>query len=459
MSPEEQWKEYFHKLRRKVNTGWFLQSFEPLFLFSLMSLTAVNLYIKSYQPGLINRYPYLIEILLLLFLCCCSIGAYFRARKKFFTQEELIIRYDERYHYNCQLLKAYQGDQSWPNLPDHLPGNFILEWKRNSSFFLFGILLIAAIYWVPVRVEAIQVKVQKPIAWIEMEKRIDEMEEDSSLDQSQVEEFKKKLEKLQQEDNKDWFSHSNLEASNSLLDTLNSAHKEHEGKMDEASQLLQQMEALQELIEQTEAGNIDLSEKMKQKLRDKLDEMDEDWKKNMSQLSSQLLKMRPDLREKLLKLKPGDYVMNNGQLDKKTLEECLKRLEKKGKCKKCGGKGCKPGDQEGEGQCKNGSCNAGLMIVEGGESIGRGGGSSEEIFRDRESARHDTEIEVLQGEKNGMDGSTLLGTSKAEHDLEKNKYKSGQLSAGTKNTGRGGEAVWKENLLPEEQKLLRRVKP
>ena len=166
--------------------------------------------------------------------------------------------------------------------------------------------------------------------------------------------------------------------------------------------------------------------------------------------------------EKLKNLKPGDYVMQNGEIDQKALEECLKRLGKNGQCKKCGGKGCKTGDKEGEegnGQCQNGSCSAGLLIIGGRPAGTRGGGPGGDLFRDQESEKHDTEIEVLQGEKNGTEGSTLLGTSEAEHDLDKNKYQSEQVSGGASNTGGGGEAIWKENLLPEEQQLLRSVKP
>jgi hypothetical protein len=458
MTPENQWRAYFKKLRRQVNLGWFLQSFEPIFLSALILLTILNITIKTYQAQILRDFPYVLEGALFFILFISLIVSYLKSSKKFFTEEEILLRYDERYQYNCSLLKAYQGDQAWPNLPDHLPGNFILEWKRNSSFLLFGLVLISALYWVPIRAEALPIKVQKPIAWSELEERIDEMEEDSSLDPKQVEEFKKKLEELQQQDRKDWFSHSNLEASNSLLDTLNSGHEEHEGKMDQASEMLQQMEALQDLMKEMEAGNIELSDEMQQKLKDKLKEMDEDWKKNMSQLASQLLKMRPDLMEKLKKLKPGDYVASNGELDQKTLEECLKRLEKQGKCKKCGGKGCKAGDKEGDGQCDNGGCSAGLALLQGKPGVSRGGGEGGELFRDIESDKHDTEIEVVQGEEKGLDGTTLLGTTEAEHQLNESAYKKNQLSGNTANTGQGGEAVWKENLLPEEQKLLRSVK-
>jgi len=459
MSPEEQWKNYFRKLRRQVNLGWFLQSFEPLFLGCLIVLTAINVFVRTYRADLLSESPFLIEGALLGLLIFSLLYSYQKAHKKFFREEEIIVRYDEKYHYNCRLLKAYQGDQSWPEIPDRLPGNFILEWKRNSSFFLFGLLLVVALYWVPLKAEALPVKVQKPIAWTELEQRLEEMSEDDSLDKKQVDEFKKKLEELQKQDKKDWFSQSNLEASNSLLDTLNAAHDEHGDKMDEAAQMLQEMEALKDLMTEMDAGNLELSDEMRQKLQDKLKEMDADWQKNMSQMAAQLLKMRPELMEKLKKLKPGDYARSNGALDEKDLEECLKRLEKQGKCKKCGGKGCEKGEGEGEGQCENGGCSAGLALLNGGAGVSRGGGPGGEIFRDRESDKHNTEIELVQGEQSAMEGSTLLGTSKAEHELDKNKYKSGQLSDGTKHTGQGGEAVWKENLLPEEQKLLRSIKP
>ena len=49
----------------------------------------------------------------------------------------------------------------------------------------------------------------------------------------------------------------------------------------------------------------------------------------------------------------------------------------------------------------------------------------------------------------------LLGTSEGEHKLEKDQWRGSQEGGKTDNQGSGGDAIWKENLLPEEQELLR----
>ncbi|NQZ60265.1 MAG: hypothetical protein HRT88_22680, partial [Lentisphaeraceae bacterium] len=50
----------------------------------------------------------------------------------------------------------------------------------------------------------------------------------------------------------------------------------------------------------------------------------------------------------------------------------------------------------------------------------------------------------------------LVSIENSKHNIDKTTFKGPAISGDTKNKGDGGDAIWKNTLLPEEQELLKR---
>ena len=438
---QEKWLEYFKILRRKLNLGWVLQGFEPLFLSFLVLLLCLSFVLKSRFPEFYESLPYLFEMSLIFILLVSVLFAYFWAKKKFFSLREVVLHYDEKYHFNCVLLRAYDGEQDWPELPDNLEGGFTLDFRKTGVFCALSMLIISCIAWIPVSALKQDIPLQQPSSWNQIDRLVTDLEENEMLDQDQISDFREKLNELEEQDPDDWFTHSSLEASESLLSSLMQTSEEQSKNVNQANELLEQIEALREYLEKVEKGEIQVSEEFEQQLRRTLKRLDKEWDDELKDLMRQYMKMNKELMNQMKQMKPSEYVSGAGDVDQEKLKEWLKKMleQKKNECKDCDKQGCS-------------SCQG----LPGMPGIGRGPGWGGDPLGDKESEKQKTKIETVRNEDmNRARPGELLGTSEGEHKLEKERWKGKQTSEGTKNKGSGGDAIWKENLLPEEQELLR----
>ena len=440
---QDKWHYYFKSLRRKLNCGWVLQRFEPLLLAYLLILLCVSFISKSRYPEFYEYCPYFIELALLAGFSLCALIAYVLAQKKFFSLREVILHYDEKYHFNCALLRAYDGEQAWPALPDKLEGGFVLDLKKTFIFAGLTFALIFGAQWIPIAAKQKEIPLQQPSSWNQLDNLITNLEQDDTLDQQQISDFRDKLNELQNKEPDDWFTHSTLEASESLLSSLMQTSEEHSRNVNEATQLLEQIEAMREYLEKIDKGEIQVSKEYEQQLRRTLQRLDKEWDDELKDLMRQYMKMNKDMLTEMKKMKPSEYVSGSGDVDQEKLKEWLRRMleQKKQQCKACEGGGCS-------------SCQGGGLPGRG--DITRGPGDGGDPLGDKESEKQKTKVEAVRNEDmNRARPGELLGTSEGEHKLEKDQWRGSQEGGKTDNQGSGGDAIWKENLLPEEQELLR----
>lgn len=114
------------------------------------------------------------------------------------------------------------------------------------------------------------------------------------------------------------------------------------------------------------------------------------------------------------------------------------------------------------GNCQNGSCEkpgGALVLVMGGAGNGGpggGGGPAALTLGDKTSAQAGGSEQLNANDRSHDTLGDLEGLSSGKHKVDKDAYK-GPVSAGAvASPGEGAEAVWSDNLTPEERETLRR---
>lgn len=447
MTTEVHWLNYFKGLKRRLNLGWFLQFFEPAFLLCLLILLCIVFVLKSYSPAFYHETEYLyMSGVFLSFLFSC-IFAWRKARKRFFNLRDVVLQYDSKYQFNCILLQAYDKQQEWPHLPDNFHESFSFEWRHNASFFIMTIIIISSAQWIPIAAKELDIPVEQPASWRESDRLISQLEEDDALEQQQIQKFRQKLKELQGKEAEEWFKHSTLEASESLLNSLRQTSQEHQQNMSDLAAMLQKMDALQQYLNKIKKEEISVSKDFESQLERTIKQLEQEWDDEMKDLMRQYLKMQKELMQDLKSVKPSDYVRNNRTpIDKEKLKKWLERMKQQIK------ENCPTCSAESKENCS--SCGAGQLPGMGGINRGPGYGGDPLGDENAEEVKGKIETVYNQDMKNMRMGE-LLGTSNGEHDPDKAIFKGNLKGGDTEFKGDGGDAVWKENLLPEEQELLR----
>ncbi|MDA7922593.1 hypothetical protein N9B73_12645, partial [Verrucomicrobiales bacterium] len=192
----------------------------------------------------------------------------------------------------------------------------------------------------------------------------------------------------------------------------------------------------------------DLSDDAKKKLLEEFD-------KALESLDANGMKLNEELLKQLKNLDPSQLGQKSlSQLNKQQLESLQKQL---GECSSC------LGSMEGlpkmsddpfiQGLSKEELMALGLMPGRGG--IDRGRGDAPLYFGDKEDLNTSNIEKVENLDLSRASLGEMLGLGETEHDIDEsgNTNKTGGAIS---SAGSGGEAVSRENLLPDEQALLRR---
>ena len=365
------------------------------------------------------------------------IWGYLMSRKEFYALSDVVLLYDKKYGFNCRLLQAFRNEQEWPALPDRFHESFCLKWQKNLAFVLMTVIIIAFAQWIPISAKEAGIPINQPTSWGDSNRLINQLEEDQSLDQQQIEKFREKLKELQEKEAEEWYKHTTLEASGNLLNSLSQTSQEHQQNLLAITAMLDKMEALKEYLTKIKKEEIFVSKNFESELERILKQLEQDWDDEMKELMQQYLKINKEFMNVLKGIQPSAYVQNNHHsVDKETLKKWLEEMKK---WKQCNGSGSEP---------REGVPGAGLGVLGGGLGGEPLGDEASEEFKGGIQTVHNQDMQ-------NMDLGELLGTSIGEHDIEKEKFKGKGKGGDAVHKGHGGDTVWRDNLLPEEQEILR----
>jgi hypothetical protein len=411
------------RLAARVNFGWWLDLFLPCLLGLSVALSVAVLILRRGQPISFSW-------VLTAFAAGLSAGAlicFIGARRHFYRTADGLVRLESVHRLHNRLTTAEAGVGEWPEPPAGSGDGLGWRWRRFMVHPVVSVILLAAAILVPIRPDEAEAarKLEEPLAWEEVEEWIDTLEEEEFVEPERLESIREQVQELRVQPMDEWYSHSSLEASDSL-------RRQTEQAIRELARDINSAQAGLEALKQFE-------DSVPVQLRD-------DWEKYMGEALKGLkmgqLSLDADLLKKLSNVDPS----NLRQLTQAEMEQLMKALQEgSGACKKCSGSGTN-------------LCSAAALAevwCQGG--ISRGPGEAPMLLKEDESHVGSTRMEGISNPDFGRAAlGDTLAVGQGEHEIDEAQYQGPQRAGTIRAAGEGGETVWRDTLAPDEQEVLKR---
>ncbi|WP_193213204.1 hypothetical protein [Luteolibacter marinus] len=429
------WQRHAKTVARKINTAWWIETLSvPLVVLGLLGACALLL-VRREMP---DAPLWILAAATAGTVAVLAAIAWLIARRRFEKPALSMVRIEASMRLRNALSAASAGVAPWPELPKQVDAGVDWHWQRVIVPPVAALGFLAAGMLIPVsaRDTGPADHPDQPMAWENLEADLERLDQEEMIDETYIEEMRKKLEELRSQEEEDWFSHSSLEAT----DTLKKEHANQVEKLDR--ELTRADRALGNL--EKNAGGMSAAEK---------DRLLNQFDQALQGLRNGALKPNPQLLDQLGQLDPNNLGLNPEQLQQ--LRENMKKAGQA--CKDCQGGGEGQGDEwldellggdgqdgekQGEGPGKGG--------------VDRGPGHAPGVLG-KEGDKIDT------GDLTGIESKDLsralpgdlLQLQDGEHDVDKTPI-GARAGGAAGSTGDGGDRVWKDALDPDEQKALKK---
>ena len=423
---------------RRFQLAWWLQSFAPwaagLALVAcgvvlVLRSRGVNLPLLWVAGGLAGIYVLLAGV------------AWRMARRNFLKEGDGMVLLESRLGLNNALTAATHGITDWPAPPPQVDDGFRFRAPWLVAPALLTVACLTLAFLLPVSQAGNAPVLPPPLALSRAEEILNALEKENAVDPAALEQAREQLEALMKQAPENYYTHHSLEAA----DTLESALREAAGSLGS------QLQTAAQSAESLEKYDTSLTPSSRQQLENELEAAVEGIKNSSMGASEALQKQLEQLDPSKLK-----------ELDPEQIKKMLENLKaKSAACKECQGKG------QGEGQSGAEKALSDLLNGkegkegEGKDGMGRGGvnrgpGTGPLTFEKDAADLATNKLEQLESTdlSRTLPGDHL-GTKDIEHKLDKSAM--GPEAGGDVATpAGGGEAVWRDQLVPSEQKVLRR---
>lgn len=436
---ERYWRRRASAVARRVNAGWWVERLNLLLVIAFTGFAAVLLLLRSLEhPWVEGWQPFAVLGGLVLL---AGLAAWWWSRSRYIGAEQGFVRLDDRLGLHNRLSSASSGVIAFPDTEaaaetetaGRKEGAPSWKWASVLVPGLIAAATVLAAWFLPLPDRSADAPpvVNEPEAWEQMEEWLATLEEEELIEPESLEEIEERIEELRNQPEEEWFSHSSLEATDNLKETLGRDIRDLAGDM---AAMERDLEALSTYsTEMSEAGREML-------LRE--------YEEALKSLAANGLEMNEALAKQLQEIDPsqlGEATMKN--LSQAELESLRKQL-----CEGCKALGSLEGlPALGEGSLL--SQRPGLSPGQGGISRGRGDAP---LFFGDEDDLGTNNLETVKNEDLSQAGlGDLIGVGETEHEIDEagtNVRAGGEVSS----KGKGGEAVWRDSLLPSEKALLKR---
>lgn len=445
-SHREHWLACARRVSRTVNLGWWLEMLAAPLLVAALIGAAALLVVRREQPAL---EPWVVPSAIGGAVVLTALVCWWLAARKFEKPDDSLVRIEASMRLRNALSAAKAGVAPWPAPVGKIDAGISWQWPRLIVPPLGALVLLAAGWFIPVSAKTTTSgPPEQPQAWKQLDSELDHLTQEQVVDEKYLEDTRKRLEELKSQEEEQWFSHSSLEATDSLKKSHRAESERVERELGKADKALENLEK-----------NAGASQAAKNKMM-------EDFDQALQGLQKGAMKPNPQLLEQM----KGLDMKNMANLTPEQLQQLRENLKKNADAMK-GAKGEGQGgddwsdellgDGEGEGKGNGNGEGEGEGEGKDGEGAGKGG-----INR---GPGHDPN--VLGKEKDGLDTGALTGLEAkdlsnsspgdllelqdGEHDVDKSATRLSQ-GGNTDATGRGGDRVWKDSLDPSEQRALKK---
>lgn len=443
------WKKLARRARRKFNVGWWLNRFLPMLVAAALLGAVALVVLRTYrvEPDALWVAGVGAGVVALL-----AVVAWMLARAHFIDEAKALVRLESNMNLRNALTTAAAGVGPWPVPPDHerrAAANGGLRWRWSALLVpLFAaVLVVAAGLLIPVEgfAKKAELPAAEPLAWEQMDNWLDIIAEQEVVDPEAIEAYREDVRELRNQPQEDWFSHSSMEAGDSLRESLGREVQKLGAEMSQAERDLNVLENFGDQISQEKRG-----------------ELIEEFQSAVKGLSLGKLPLNAELMETLKGLNPSQMKDALSQLSPEQLQQLREQLKKGAQaCKECQGNGQGlPGMSDSEmllGILREGREGDGYLEGEGpGKGgVSRGRGDAPMFYGDEQDIDGGKIEGVTNTDLSRAAPGDVIGEGEVDHDDSKLPMKSQEAGA-VSGTGKGGDAVWRESLMPDEKAVLKK---
>lgn len=441
------WMQEAEKLSRKINLAWFLDGLAAPLMITAAVGSVLVLAARREFPQI---HPAILGGSIGLILLILAIVILARVWKRFEKPAQALVRIEASQQLNSALSTASQGIVPWPEVPPNISKSLRWHLPKTLTPPLAALILMAIGLLIPIKAKSPNDSqgLREPQAWSQLDSQLEQLTQDAMVDEKYIEETKERLNELRAQEEEQWFSHSSLEATDSLMESNQSSMQDLQKSLNEAAESMKNL---------TEAAK-ELSSQEKQKLAEEFEEALEGLKNGAMKPNQQLL-------DQLSQLDPKDL----GKLNPEQMQQLKENMEKLQESlnEACDNPGQGQGDDwsdqllgngegEGEGEDQGGE---GEGEGQPGEGPGKGGidrgpGHDPNVLRNQKEGVDVGDLTALEAKdlSRSMPGD-LLQLQDGKHTADQSASQSS--AGGQAAKGSGGDRVWRESLAPDEQRALK----
>lgn len=423
------WRRRARRTALRYNFGRVLGVFLSACLGVSAAFACALLVIR--QHGGPNRTAWIVYGVAL--LACIVVSVWYAGTRGFYPATDALVRLEWHLGLHNRLSAAAAGVGTFPP-PQAAPDGYAFRWQKILPPLLAALGLVLAAALVPVtRSSADFVPETPPLALSQTADWLDTLKKANLVQEPALEDFHERLEQLRQQPARDWYSQSSLEAGDNLHGQTEQSLQALQRDLRTAASSLETMERTTEQTTPAEAKA--MSDRMQEALKG---------------LELGNLPLNRELLSQLKGLDPSPLK----NLTPEELAKLEERLKNGVKITEAMLRPARPGEKPGD--------DLALLAASSdkrGKPGGTGGGTSSAPldYREKPTELHSTATEPVTSSGNldhALPGD-LVGVGKGEHTVDPNVY-SGPSSAGAAaSDGKGGEAVWRDDLTPQEREVLR----
>lgn len=432
MANEDRWRQFAKQTSRKINCGWWLQTLAtPLLIISLLIACTILIMRRELDSLPVMQ----LTLGSIITLAITGIACWLVARRLFESNQQSLVRIESAMRLRNALTAADQGVTQWPQVPTIVSDGVQWHWNRLLFPVIISALIISCGLMIPIQAKSQITPPQQPIAWNELDTSLDQLDQQKIVQEEYLDAMRKKLEKLREQSPDDWFSHSSLEATDHL-------QQNHQTEQENLKNNLQRAERALNTL-QNKQGN--MTPGQKQRLLNEYDQALRKMQQGGMQPNQKLLQQLQNLNPQQL---------NN--LTPEQIDQIRENMRRHAQGLDPNGQSKQPGENNddwmNDGEGEDG---------EDGEGPGRGGinrgpGTAPRVLGKSHEDTGTGKHQGLQSDdiRNALPGD-LLQTSDVQHNLDQTPRapSAGGTSSGK---GQGGDRVWKNSLMPNEKKALKR---
>lgn len=430
------WQRHARRTAFRLNLAWWLQFFAPwaaglslLLLGGILWLRSRGTELPSAPTAAILGGLYVVA----------GFTAWLVARKNFQPVDGSLVLLESHLKLNNALTAAREGITAWPTAPGSLDDGFRFRAPWLVAPLLLTVSCLTLAFFLPITRAVSPPTLPPPLAMERAGDLLSALRKEDVASPEALAKAEEQLQALLAQPPGDFYSHHSLEAADALETSLRAAAGKLGAQLQTAAQAAGSLEKFDSALSP-----------------DARKQLESDLQSAVQGLQNSSMGTSAALKEQLSKLDPSKLK----ELSPDQMKKMLENLQAKAKaCKNCQGGNC-GGQSEAEkaladllnGKPKNGG--------EPGEGMGRGGiergpGTGDLTFEKDPTQLDTNNLEQLTSQdlSRTLPGDHM-GTKDIEHQLDQSA--STASNGGATAAGQGGDAVQREQLLPSEQKVLRR---